>query len=305
MFNRFCGSFPRRGIFNRPMALIAIIVGIVAAISAGHSRAATPYPDAAHARFTVEVSGTGPDVILIPGLGSSGATWDGTVAHLKGHYRLHVINLAGFAGVPAGANGDGEVLAPSVAAIDAYIKANHLNKPTVVGHSLGGLMSLMLAKAHPEDTGRIVIVDALPYVGVIFNPMATVDMVKPQAAVMRDTLIAASADGFAAQQTAGTARLVTAPDNQARVLNWSLTSDRRVFAKALYEDLIIDLRPDLKAIAAPATVIFASDDGAEAIYKANYAGKTDITFTGIAKARHFVMLDQPDAFYAALDGALK
>jgi hypothetical protein len=72
----------KSGIFNRPMALIAIIIGIVAAMTAGHSRAATPFPDAATARFSVTVSGEGQDVLLIPGLASSGAAWDGTVADL-------------------------------------------------------------------------------------------------------------------------------------------------------------------------------------------------------------------------------
>lgn len=299
----------KSGIFNRPMALIAIIVGIIAALTANHSRAATPFPDAASARFSVTVSGQGPDIILIPGLASSGAVWDDTVMHLKGHYRLHVLNLAGFAGEPAGANTDGEILAPSVEAIDAYIKASHLQKPVVVGHSLGGLMALMLAKAHPEDTGKLVIVDTLPYVGVIFSPTATVDMVRPQAAAMRDGMVAAPADAFRAQQAAGTARLVTDPDNQAKLLDWSMTSDRRVLAESFYEDMTIDLRPDLAAINTPTVLIYpvaAGEDATttEATYQANYATKPNMTFHRI-DSRHFIMLDQPAVFQSALESALK
>jgi len=308
MFN--CPDRRKSGIFNRPMALIAVIIGIIAAMTAGHSRAATPFPDAASARFSVTVSGEGPDVILVPGLASSGAVWDGTVAHLKGHYRLHVLTLAGFAGEPAAANAEGDILAPSVEAIDAYIRANHLDHPVVVGHSLGGLMSVMLAKAHPEDVSRIVVVDALPYVGVLFNPAATVEMVKPQAAAMRDGMLAMGDDAFKAQQAGMTARLVTGADNQSKVLDWSVTSDRRVFAQSFYEDMTIDLRPDLAAIAAPMVLIYpvgAGEDAAatEAIYKANYAAKPALTFSRIADSAHFVMLDQPDAFNTALEAALK
>ena len=300
----------KSGIFNRPMALIAIIVGIIAALTANHSRAATPFPDAASARFSVTVSGQGPDIILIPGLASSGAVWDDTVMHLKGHYRLHVLNLAGFAGEPAGANTDGEILAPSVEAIDAYIRANHLQKPVVVGHSLGGLMALMLAKAHPEDTSKLVIVDALPYVGVIFSPAATVEMVRPQAAAMRDGMIAARADTFRAQQAAGTARLVTDPDNQGNLLDWSMTSARRVLAESFYEDMTIDLRPDLAGIATPTTLIYPAAPGedaaaTEATYKSNYASKPNMTFHRIDNSRHFIMLDQPAVFQSALESALK
>jgi pimeloyl-ACP methyl ester carboxylesterase len=305
-----CPDRRKSGIFNRPMALIAIIIGIVAAMTAGHSKAATPFPDAATARFSVTVSGDGPDVLLIPGLASSGAVWDGAVTQLTGRYRLHVLTLAGFAGEPAGANADGDILAPSVEAIDAYIKASHLQKPVVVGHSLGGLMALMLARTHPEDAGKLVIVDALPYVGVIFNPMATVEMVRPQAAALRDGMIGASVDAFKAQQAASAARLVTAPADQARLLDWSLASDRRVLAESFYEDLTIDLRPDLAGIATPTVLIYpvaAGEDAAttEAIYKTNYAAKPNITFRRIDNSRHFIMLDQPAAFQSALDAALK
>jgi pimeloyl-ACP methyl ester carboxylesterase len=305
-----CPDRRKSGIFNRPMALIAVIIGIIAAMTAGHSRAGTPFPDAATARFSVAVNGNGPDVLLIPGLASSGAVWDDTVMHLQGRYRLHVLTLAGFSGEPAGANVEGDILAPSVEAIDAYIKTSHLQKPVVVGHSLGGLMSLMLAKAHPEDAGKLVIVDALPYVGVLFNPMATVDMVRPQAAALRDGMIAAPAEVFKAQQTAGTARLVTRPADQAKVLDWSLTSDRRVLAESFYEDLTIDLRPYLASITTPTVLIYpvaASEDATttETTYKANYATKPNITFSRIDNSRHFIMLDQPAAFQSALEVALK
>jgi pimeloyl-ACP methyl ester carboxylesterase len=123
-------------------------------------------------------------------------------------------------------------------------------------------------------------------------------------------MIAAPADAFTAQQTAGIARLVTAPADQAKVLDWSLTSDRRVFAESFFEDLTIDLRPDLAAIATPTVLIYpvaAGEDAVttEAVYKANYARKPNITFSRIDNSRHFIMLDQPVAFQAAIEAALK
>ncbi|MGZ3298972.1 MAG: alpha/beta fold hydrolase, partial [Asticcacaulis sp.] len=238
----------------------AIAIAITAAsMSASKSHAATPFPDAAKERFSVTVTGSGPDVILIPGLASSAATWDGTVAHLKDHYRLHVLNLAGFAGEPAGANASGDVLAPTVEAIDAYIRANHLNKPVIIGHSLGGTMSLMLAKAHGDDIGKIVIVDALPYIGVLFGPTATVDQIRPQAAAMKAQMEAMPADTFKVQQTMMTSRMATAAADQAMILDWSVKSDRHVVAEAFFEDLTTDLRPDISAIQTPAVLLYPVD----------------------------------------------
>ena len=293
-------------------AWFAIAVGIATAcFVAVKSHAATPFPDAATERFSVTVTGSGPDVLLIPGLASSAATWDGTVAHLKAHYRLPVLNLAGFAGEPAGANASGDVLAPAVEAVDAYIRANHL-KPVVVGHSLGGTMALMLAKAHPDDATKIVVVDALPYVGLLFGPTATVEMVKPQATMMRSGIEAAAADAFKAQETAGISRLVTSPANRDLALGWALASDRHVLAEALYEDMITDLRPDLGAIKTPAVLLYPVDETTgqtaamtEGFYKASYTGLAGLTLVRIDNSRHFEMLDQPEAFNAALDGVLK
>ncbi len=304
MFKHFCTPL-------RPGMWVAIAVAIAAAcVSANRSHAATPYPDAAGERFSVAVTGSGPDVILIPGLASSATVWDATVADLKANHRVHVLNLAGFAGEPAGANATGDVLAPSVEALDAYIKANHLQKPAIVGHSLGGLVALMLAKSHPEDAGRLVIADSLPYVGVIFDPNATVTAMQPQAAAMRDGMAAMPDDAFKAQQVQTAAFLVSGPADQARVLDWSMTSDRHVLAESFYEDMTTDLRGDIAGIQTPATVIYPVAPGQDtaqttAVYAAAYQAMPHVTLARIDNSRHFEMLDQPAAFAAALSAALQ
>src|ERR1035437_6756874 len=120
-------------------------------------------------RITVTVRGRGPDVVLIPGLASSSAVWDATVARLEGHYRLHIVQVAGFAGSPSRANAQGPIIQPTVDAIDAYIKTNKLKAPQVIGHSLGGLMGMMLALQHPEAAGKLMIVDSLPFLSALFG----------------------------------------------------------------------------------------------------------------------------------------
>jgi len=45
-------------------------------------------------RIIVTIRGQGPDVVLIPGLATSGAVWDATVAHLQEHYCLHIVQMS-------------------------------------------------------------------------------------------------------------------------------------------------------------------------------------------------------------------
>src|SRR5262249_21387662 len=106
--------------------------------------------------FTVRVAGHGPAMILVPGLSCPGEVWDSTVAHYQDRYEMHVLSIAGFAGVP---RVPGAMLTPIREALAQYIRAHRLEKPVILGHSLGGFVALDLAAHHPDLPGPLVIVD--------------------------------------------------------------------------------------------------------------------------------------------------
>src|SRR5688500_15534724 len=72
-------------------------------------------------RVSVRTEGSGPDVLLIPGLNSSPRAWASTVAALPG-YRYHLVQVSGFAGQPVGGNKEGDVAAPVAEEIARYIR---------------------------------------------------------------------------------------------------------------------------------------------------------------------------------------
>ena len=87
-----------------------------------------------------------------------------------------------------------------------YIVAAKDAHPVVIGHSLGGLLTLMLADKHPEDVSKLIIVDSLPFYTVLFAPEATVEAAKPMAEMIKAQMIAVpDRDQFAvmAPQSAG------------------------------------------------------------------------------------------------------
>ncbi len=262
-------------------------------------------------RITVTVRGQGPDVILIPGLTCSSAVWDTTAAHLEGHYRLHLIQVAGFAGTPSLANANGPVLQPVLNALDAYIKTNHLKSPRIIGHSLGGTMGMMLALQHPEDVGGLMIVDALPFTGFIVGA-TDIASAEPIATKMRDNTLKESQEDFAQGEKRFLRILVKSPEGRKTATEWAITSDKSVVARASYEDLTTDLRPNLADIKTPVTVLYSWDSSSgysksdtDSLYQQSYAALPNKTLVRIDGSYHFIMLDQPDLFLIQVDKFLK
>ena len=293
--------------------LIAAIALPLLALNVAHAHAA-PAPAAVAAtaevrmdHISVVTMGKGSPVILIPGLSSPRAVWDGVAADLAKTHRVVLVQVNGFGGDDAGANLKPGVLDGVVADLDAYIAKNKLSGAAVIGHSMGGLVGLMLAKAHPGDVGKLMIVDSLPWFGMLFGPTATVAAVEPQARAMRDQMAASYGKPDPAGAQAIAAKLALKLDSQARVTAWVGQADARVSAEAMYEDMVTDLRGDLAGIATPITMLYPSSAGlpaamADPFYKGAYAAAPHVTYVRVDESAHFIMLDQPEVFAKAVAG---
>jgi pimeloyl-ACP methyl ester carboxylesterase len=301
------------------MRVIALILAACAASTLNWSGPAhsTPAANAATAEerlphISVQSIGKGSPIVLIPGLSSPRAVWDGIAPQLAKNHRVILVQVNGFAGDDAGANLKPGVLTGIVGDLHGYIASHRLGRVRVIGHSMGGLATLMFAKAHPDDVEQALVVDALPFFAVLMDPSATVDSVKPMAEMMR----AKVASGYGkpadpATVEANVKPLALKPESLVRMKAWAAAADPRVSAQALYEDLTTDIRPDLAGIATPVTLIVPWTDsrfGEErtlAFYKRQYAALPKASFVGIGDAGHFVMLDQSAAFGAAVEAFVK
>ncbi len=299
-----------------------LIAAALAAIAAPLTATAAPATTAAAPqRFSVEIVGTGPDVILIPGLSSTRDVWRATAERLKGTHRVHLIQLAGF-GEPGGPNASGPVLQPFVDALAAYIAREKLKAPAVVGHSMGGLAALMLIADHPELAGRVMVVDSLPFIGPVFGA-DSVAALTPQAKNMREMLLkqaatvspdlTAKADCPATLPAPSTPRgnMSNSGAGACLILHGARSSDLRVVGQALYDDMVTDVRPRLAAIKTPVTMLYPQDDRlfsaeiAAKLYGDAYATLPGAKLVRITGSYHFIMQDQPTAFAEALDAFLE
>lgn len=263
-------------------------------------------------RFTIVDAGAvgKPDVILIPGLNSSRSVWDGEAKLLAPNYRLHLVQVNGFAGQPAGANASGPILAPIVEELHNYI-ASATMKPEVIGHSMGGLLAMLLAIQHPEDVRKLIIVDALPTSAKMFSPDATPASIAPQLAVMKQQLANMPDDQYAAMQPMMAARLCKNPEGQEMVASAAAKSDRTVSLNAMLEDIQTDLSPDAAKITMPTLMLYPLEtpmqkpEQIDALYQSAYKPLPNVTLKRIDNSRHFIMYDQPAQFDAALEVFLK
>ncbi len=259
--------------------------------------------------FRVDVRGHGQPMILIPGFGSSGAVWDGVVAHYQERYECHVLTLSGFAG--ASASGESQVMPLVREQLAAYMAARRLEKPVVVGHSMGGVIALSLAAEHPEAVGPLVIVDSLPFLPAANEPSATPDSVSTMALGLRNVLMTQPLDQRRAYQRRVLPTLISHPEKVEVALDWMMQSDGETLGQAFYEMMTTDLRPVLGRIRAPVLVMGswrgppgATRESTEGTYRSQYAGLPGARIAMADRSRHFIMWDAPDWLMQQMDSFL-
>lgn len=263
-------------------------------------------------RFTVEVRGAGPDVILAPGLSSSREIWEPTAKALEGRYRVHLVQVAGFAGAPTAGNAEGKVAAGVAEDLAGYIRAKGLNKPAVIGHSMGGTIGMMLAARHPDLVGKLMVVDMFPNLAVaFFGPTATPETIAKNAAMFRQSIESAPQAQFVAQQTQTIAGMVLTESARPAIVAHSLASDRNVAGRAMEELLTTNLSTELPHITAPTTVIWAWNKASpapaamfETWYRGAYEPLKGAKVVRVDDSAHFVMIDQPARFMAEVEAFL-
>jgi pimeloyl-ACP methyl ester carboxylesterase len=298
--------------------MISPLLGLALMLAVGGAMPAQAATEAAMVgTLKVERHGDhGRAIILIPGLQGGPWVWQRTIENLQKSHVVYAVTLAGFDGVPAPADG-GNLFDRAGTSLLQLIEQHKIDKPVLVGHSLGGTLALRFAGEHAGLIAGVVAVDGLP----VFPGMERVDAEqrKAMAAQMQQQMGAATPAQFEAQSL-GYMQMVGVIDPQlaARYAPMNARSDIKASAQYMAEDLVFDGRPGLKHANVPILEIspyhapdysqppmVMSEAQKTAYYQSLLADAPDAKVISISPARHFVMLDQPAKFQLALDNFIE
>jgi len=264
-------------------------------------------------RISVATRGTGPDLILVPGLAAHRDVWALAAESLDDRYRLHLVQVGGFAGAAPGGNANGPVAAPVAEEIARYIREMRLARPAIAGHSMGGTIAMMVALRHPTLVGRLMVVDMMPFIGAMFGPsITTSESARPVADQVRAQVFAATS-GSPSDPLEQMVPSMTRSDSMRPVLlQYARTSHRATMANAFHEIITTDLRPELGRIRVPMTVLYVmpvsiplSLEEFEKSLRLSWANVPAARLVRIDASNHYIQIDQPGRFVAEVDALMR
>lgn len=273
----------------------------------------TLFAKAESAAFQVKVTGKGQPMLFIPGATCSGEEWKETVARYSNHYQCHVFTLAGYAGAAPVESKD--YLDTYKTEIIKYIRDKKLNKVILVGHSIGGFLSLCIASEMHDHLQKVIIVDAMPFFAAAFNPNAKAGFNEEMAKNMLAGYDKMDTEKLRSSQR-GIAKYLCADSTQwAKIAEWGVQSDHRTMAYTMSEMLGKDIREQISSIQVPVLVLaafmpkpgsplFTSEHVTDIFTKQYQQCKTCVIHVS-PSAKHFIMYDAPQWYYQEIDTFIK
>jgi pimeloyl-ACP methyl ester carboxylesterase len=249
--------------------------------------------------FEINKSGEGEkSIIFIPGFACSGEVWEGTKTKFEKNYTCYLLTMAGFAGVAPIQEASFKNWEESIA---RFIKNHKIDKPILIGHSMGGGLAMALASDYPELIDKIIVVDALPCLPALLSPTFK-SLEKTECSAMTNQLISATKEQFYFMQKMAIKQLVVDTFMQEKVVNWSMKSDRNTFADMYCDFSNTDLRERIKNIKCP-TLILMEAYFKDVDYSVSEQYK-NLKFANIqyaTKGLHFIMYDDKEWYFAQLN----
>ena len=249
-----------------------------------------------------ESVGSGPPLVLLHGLFGSSGNWRSIARALASTHTVHSVDLRNHGASPWADSMDYVEMAADVLQL---IERLRLDRPTVLGHSMGGKTAMALALLHPARVERLVVVD--------IAPVSYADTLTPFAEAMRGADVVAAASRAEVQRRLQQTvpdhgvvpflmqNLVTRNDHfdwRLNLLGISLAMP----ALCAFPSALLGMRFD-----GPVTVLCGEHSDYVAHHDAAQFSPmfSQVVIEVIAEAGHWVHADQPAEFLTRLRQALQ
>jgi pimeloyl-ACP methyl ester carboxylesterase len=241
-----------------------------------------------------EVYGRGRPVILLHGWLGSWGLWQETMAQLGQSYRTYALDFWGFG--ESGTKRDTYAVQDFISLVDQFMEQLGIARAPLVGHSMGGTVSLSVAFQHPERVRKVVVIGS-PIQGSSLSWLLKLFGRRWVAQIVHSNIWMLKL-GFR----------VLAP-LYSRDPRWSDMMNRDLSRTSLESFLIsiatlreTDLRPRLSEIKAPVMGMYGDRDVvvSPGEWKPLAAGVPQARIERFHTAGHFIMLDEPATFMTTL-----
>ncbi|MDP9348277.1 MAG: alpha/beta hydrolase [Gemmatimonadota bacterium] len=239
--------------------------------------------------------GSGDPVVLIHGIPTWGYLWHGLLPRLAETHRVLVPDLLGFGYSDKGDRFDRSI-ARQAEMLDLWMSTIGVERADVVAHDIGGGVALRLATLLPHRVRRLVLMNVVCYDSWPVEAMLQLGHPYVYRKTSASTLLAGLKQGlkmgFDSDAPAELLDGLLAPYS-TEVGKLSLVRN----AAALNTNLTTEITPLLPRIEAPTLILWGEGDKFQPVH---YGERLAWDIPGarlsrVADARHFVMLDQPEA----------
>lgn len=237
-----------------------------------------------------EVFGRGNPVILLHGWLGSWGLWQDTMEFLGRFYRTYALDFWGFG--ESGKKRDSYNVLDFVSLVDQFMEQLGIGQAPLVGHSMGGTVSLYVAIRYPDRVRKVVVVGS-PILGSSLNVLLKLSGRRFFASLLYKNMWA-----FQLYYRA-MARFYTKDPHWPEMMDRDLSQTTlESFLNSIASLRETDLRPGLAKITVPSLGIYGDKDIVV------HPGQWKMMVSGIHHARierfheagHFPMLDEPQRF---------
>jgi pimeloyl-ACP methyl ester carboxylesterase len=241
-----------------------------------------------------EVYGRGQPVILLHGWLGSWALWQDTMSYLGAYYRTYALDFWGFG--ESGKKRESYTVQDFVSLVDQFMDRLGIERAPLVGHSMGGTVSLSVAVQYPRRVSKVVVVGS-PIVGSSLSVLLKLLGLRPIAVILFNVMWA-----FRMGMRVYSPLICRDPRFPAMMDKDLSRTTVESFLRSIASLHKTDLRPILPQVKVPAMGMYGDKDiiVSPDQWKPMLEGIPHARIKQFPKAGHFIMLDDSNPFMNTL-----